>query len=126
MNTDEKNLGERLELIRKSEKLSRSKFGLKVGKSEDAIYNLERGRASVSKEFIELVCNVFNINPSWLNDGVGEMYNISSAVTDITNTLDKILDSEELYDIVNKLINLTDEKIKILSDLVRVLSDNEK
>ena len=114
MNTDEKNLG------------ARSKFGLKVGKSEDAIYNLERGRASVSKEFIELVCNVFNINPSWLNDGVGEMYNISSAVTDITNTLDKILDSEELYDIVNKLINLNDEKIKILSDLVRVLSDNEK
>lgn len=29
MNTDEKNLGERLELIRKSEKLSRSKFGFK-------------------------------------------------------------------------------------------------
>lgn len=120
------NINERLERIRKSEKLSRVKFGKKLGKTEDAIYNLERDRAAISKEFTELVCNTFQINEEWLIYGTGEMYNISPDALKLSGALDKILDSEELSSIMYDIINLNDEKVKILSDLVRVLSENEK
>lgn len=120
------NINERLEHIRKSEKLSRVKFGKKLGKSEDAIYNLERDRATISKEFIELVCNTFEINKEWLMYGTGEMYNISPDALKLSCAFDKILDSEELSALMYDIINLNDEKVKILSDLVRVLAENEK
>lgn len=120
------NINERLESIRKSEKLSRSKFGLKVGKTEDAIYNLERNRASISKEFIELVCNTFNINKEWLVNGTGQMYNISQDTLDMSNVFDKIINSEELYKLVHDITELSEEKVKVLSDLVEILYDSEK
>lgn len=119
-------ISERLESIRKSEKLSRSKFGLKVGKTEDAIYNLERDRASISKEFIELVCNTFNVNKDWLINGSGQMYDISQDTLDKSNVLDKIINSEELYNLVHDITELSDEKVKVLSDLVKILYDSEK
>lgn len=120
------NINERLESIRKSEKLSRSKFGLKVGKTEDAIYNLERNRASISKEFIALVCNTFNINKEWLLNGTGQMYNISQDTLDMSNVFDKIINSEELYKLVHDITELSEEKVKVLSDLVEILYDSEK
>ena len=120
------NINERLESIRKSEKLSRSKFGLKVGKTEDAIYNLERNRASISKEFIELVCNTFNINKEWLLNGTGQMYSISQDTLDMSNVFDKIINSEELYKLVHDITELSEEKVKVLSDLVEILYDSEK
>lgn len=120
------NINERLESIRKSERLSRSKFGLKVGKTEDAIYNLERNRASISKEFIELVCNTFNINKEWLVNGNGQMYNISQDTLDMSNVFDKIINSEELYKLVHDITELSEEKVKVLSDLVEILYDSEK
>lgn len=120
------NINERLESIRKSEKLSRSKFGLKVGKTEDAIYNLERNRASISKEFIELVCNTFNINKDWLLNGTGQMYNISQDTLDMSNVFDKIINSEELYKLVHDITELSEEKVKVLSDLVEILYNSEK
>lgn len=117
---------ERLEHIRKSEKLSRTKFGRKLGKSEDAIYNLERARASISDEFIELVCTTFNINKDWLVNGSGEMYDISPESLKLSGAFDKILDSKDLSVLVSQILTLSDEKIKVLSDLVQVLSENEK
>lgn len=120
------NINERLESIRKSERLSRSKFGLKVGKTEDAIYNLERNRASISKEFIELVCNTFNVNKEWLLNGTGQMYNISQDTLDMSNVFDKIISSEELYKLVHDITELSEEKVKVLSDLVEILYDSEK
>lgn len=120
------NINERLESIRKSERLSRSKFGLKVGKTEDAIYNLERNRASISKEFIELVCNTFNVNKEWLLNGTGQMYNISQDTLDMSNVFDKIINSEELYKLVHDITELSEEKVKVLSDLVEILYDSEK
>lgn len=119
-------INERLESIRKSEKLSRSKFGLKVGKTEDAIYNLERNRASISKEFIELVCNTFNINKEWLVNGSGQMYNISQESLDMSGVLDRIINSEELYKLVHDITELSEEKVKVLSDLVEILYNSEK
>lgn len=120
------NIPERLECIRLKEKLSRNKFGAKLDKSGDAIYNLERGRSTIEDDFLDLVCKVYSINKSWLVSGIGEMYNISPENLEISSTLDKIIDSEDLSNLVSKIVKLSPYKVKVLNDLVDIMHENEK
>ncbi|WP_270505575.1 helix-turn-helix domain-containing protein [Paraclostridium sordellii] len=117
---------ERLERIRLREKLSRNKFGAKLGKSGDAIYNLERGRSTIEDDFLESVCKVYSVNKKWLTDGIGNMYNVSPENLEISNSLDKIIDSEELSSLVSKIVRLSPYKVKVLNDLVDIMHENEK
>lgn len=112
------NINERLEYIRKTEKLSRSKFGLKLGKTEDAIYSLEKNRVSISKEFIELVCNTFNINKEWILKGTGEMYNT-------TDCLD-INVPDEIKEMIRKFMTLNENDQEKLNKILDVfISESE-
>lgn len=112
------NINERLEYIRKTEKLSRSKFGLKLGKTEDAIYNLEKNRASISKEFIELVCNTFNINKEWILKGTGEMYNTTDFID--------INVPDEIKEMIRKFMTLNEKDQEKLNKILDVfISESE-
>ncbi|WP_243115001.1 helix-turn-helix domain-containing protein [Paraclostridium sordellii] len=117
---------ERIEFLRKKQKLSRSKFGKKLGKSGDAIYNLERGRSSIDSELIENLCKTFHVNENWFIKGEGDMYNISPESSKLSNTFNTIIDSEELSELVSKIVVLSPNKIKVLNDLVDIMHENEK
>lgn len=119
-------ISSRIEELRTAEDLSRGNFGKKIGKTVDAIYNLERGRASIKPELIDLICKTFYVNRDWLVNGEGEMYYISKESLDLGGTISKILDSEQLSILTSQLVNLSDEKIKVIEDLVKLLSENEK
>ena len=47
---NEKEIGKRIEFIRKKEKLSRREFGKMINKSEDAVYNIEKARAKLNED----------------------------------------------------------------------------
>ena len=51
---NEKEIGKRIEFIRKKEKLSRREFGKMINKSEDAVYNIEKARAKLNEDLIDL------------------------------------------------------------------------
>lgn len=119
-------IGMRIEELRKSEKLSRPKFGKKIGRTDDAIYNIEKGRAKIADETLELICDIFRVNKIWLEKGEGEMYKIKPSDLRFGEAVDRIIDSEELSSIVMDLIKLSDEKIDIIKKLVSILSENEK
>lgn len=118
---------ERLEYVRKKEKLSRTKFGIKLGnKSEDTIYNLERGRTTITNDIIEEVCKTFKINKEWLENGTGDIYDVSPESLQISDSLSKVIDSEELSELVSKLTKLSRDKIKVINALVDLMPENEK
>lgn len=119
-------VNERIELVRHSEGLSRKDFGIKINKSADAVYNLERGRASINLDTIDLICDSFYVNKNWLLNEDGEMYSIDESNINVGNTVSKILESKKLSVLVNQLVNLNDEKLKVIHDLVNLLSENEK
>ena len=73
---NEKDIGKRIEFIRKKEKLSRREFGKIVNKSEDAVYNIEKARAKISDDIIYSICNIFHINKDWLINGEDGMLEI--------------------------------------------------
>lgn len=115
---------DRIRELRTKEGLSRLDFGEKIGKTSDAVYNLEKGRARISKEVISLICKIFRVNENWILSGEGEMYAMKSDFK-LGEAFDNIIDSEELTEIVCDLISLNDEKISIIRNLVRVLKTND-
>lgn len=69
-------IGERLREARKELKLSRDKFGERVGVRRDVVANMELGRVDMSQKdlLLDLICSTYNINCTWLKTGAGKMF----------------------------------------------------
>lgn len=66
---------DRLFWLRKSElKLSREKFGERVGMSGSEIRNIEDGVTRLKENKIPLICREFGVNRAWLETGEGEPF----------------------------------------------------
>lgn len=52
--------------------LTQEEFGEKIGLSKSGISNIENGTRNVSSRHIKLICNVFNVNESWLTTGIDD------------------------------------------------------
>jgi transcriptional regulator with XRE-family HTH domain len=73
MNTN-KNIAERLKLVRKSLKLTQKQLADIIGISQGFYANIEKSRYKIDHEHIIQLSNNFNINPTWLLTGEGEMF----------------------------------------------------
>lgn len=67
-------IGQRVRQLRKELKLSQPAFGEKLGVSKDVIVNIELERAPIKELMIKMICKTFNVNPLWLEEGMGEMF----------------------------------------------------
>lgn len=67
------NLKDRIKEIRKSEQLTQSEFGARVGVKGNTIGNYEMGLRTPSEAVIFSICREFNVNENWLRTGEGEM-----------------------------------------------------
>lgn len=75
-------MNERIRAVREALGLSRNKFGEKFYVSQDVINNLERGRVTPTKEYINGICQQYNVNEHWLRTGEGEMFQPQPASLD--------------------------------------------
>lgn len=62
----------RIKELRTRLKLTQEEFGEKIGLSKSGISNIENGTRNVSSRHIKLICNVFNVNESWLTTGIDD------------------------------------------------------
>lgn len=69
-------VGDRVKEIRKAsgEYKTLEKFGAKIGLSKTAISDIENGRRNLTEQSFKSICREFDVNPSWLRDGSGEMF----------------------------------------------------
>lgn len=78
---------ERIKKIRKDSNLNQSEFGSILGVSRDAIATYESGRVIPDAAKRMLICEKFNVNPEWLeNGGDAEPYK-ASLVSQLTTAL---------------------------------------
>jgi transcriptional regulator with XRE-family HTH domain len=61
-------------LIREAFGLSQKEFGAKIGLSRIAVSSLERGITALNDEIKGLLCDVYRVNPLWLEGWAGEMF----------------------------------------------------
>ncbi len=79
---------DRLKQLRKELKLSQAAFAKSLGLSQSAIGDIESGRNALNERNFNAICREFNVNPTWLRDGVGEMFVTPSALDKLTAEYD--------------------------------------
>ena len=81
--------GERIKQIRKNNGMTLEQFGNILGVTKVAISNIENGKRNVTEQMRKSICREFNINPTWLETGEGDMF--ISRSNDVIRRLSKIL-----------------------------------
>lgn len=86
---------ERVREVRKSLGLTLEKFGERVGVKKNAISAIENGRNSLTEQMSRTICLEFNVNPSWLTTGNGEMFIEND--NDVMERIDRIMTGENEF-----------------------------
>ena len=90
----------RLKELRKHLNLSQKSFAQKIGITDSGLSNLESGKRNLTEQTIISICREFNVNRSWLVEGVGDMF------TDIPKTaLDELAKQFELSETEKELVS---------------------
>jgi len=69
-----KGIGKRLKELRKALGLSQREFGEKIGRTLRAIQNYEAEQRVPDETTLKLIEILFNVNPEWLREGKGEIF----------------------------------------------------
>ena len=72
-NLSTEKINNRIKFIRKKNFLTQTEFGIKIGLKQRTIADIESGRTTLTERNFEAICRVFNVNPEWLRDNVGEI-----------------------------------------------------
>lgn len=95
---------ERIKILRTDYlKLSRNKFGDRLGVSQDVINNIESNRLArpdQKEPLYKLICKEFNVNYFWLTEGIGDDPFVGLPET----ALDEIVEEYKLDDLDKQLI----------------------
>lgn len=69
----------KIKAVREALKLSQREFGEKLGVSRDVISNLEYDRVQPKELLLRHICQLYGVNPHWLETGEGEMFDSNPA-----------------------------------------------
>ncbi len=88
-------MNERLNLLRKTLKISQEEFGKRLGVTGASISRLEKGERNITEQMIKSICREFNVDYIWLTTGEGEMFVDSD--DDIMESIDRIMSGENEF-----------------------------
>lgn len=122
-------MNKRLKELREFLGLSMDKFGSRIGVTRSAISKMESGASKMSDQSIMSICREFNVNPSWLTEGQGEMFlNIPDTLIDEI-ALEYNLDSDERI-LVKEFVTLNPEHRKgvctYIKNVVVAMNNHDK
>lgn len=67
-------IGDRIYYLRKELNLSQEAFGNKIGIKKASVSLIEKGKNNPSEQTVKSICREFNVNYSWLMNGMGEIF----------------------------------------------------
>lgn len=125
-------MNERIKELRKELGLTLKKFGERVGISEGAVSNIEKGNRNVTDQMFKSICREFNVNPDWLRTGEGDKFNLpedetAAIVSELLEETTPFYD--HIINIVKTYRDLDDASQKVLDNFILQLyknSQNEK
>lgn len=115
------NINERIRNLRKSLKLSQEEFGNRLGVTKASISRLESGINNVTEQMIRSVCREYNVNYSWLKEGIGDMF--VSTDDSVANRIDDLLagENETAKALFRAFASLDDSDWKVVQKIINEL-----
>lgn len=120
---------DRLKELRKTLKLSQTKFGEGIGVGLGVIRNLEDGITEPSTALVDLMSKVYNVDVVWLETGDGEMFRKMTRREKIAAFVSEALADESdsfRSDLILTLSALSDDGWKKLRDVIREFKKAEE
>lgn len=113
---------DRLKELRKTLKLSQTKFGEGIGVGLGVVRNLEDGITEPSTALVDLMSKVYNVDVVWLETGDGEMFRKMTRREKIASFVGEALADESdsfRSEFILTLSALSDDGWKKLRDVIR-------
>lgn len=119
-------IGERIKEVRDSEKMTLAAFGDRIGISNPAVSNIEKGKTNPSEQTIRAIVREFNVNEVWLRSGEGERDKKISRKEEIGLYVRKLLKGEcsELEEtLISFMANTSVDEWKMLTEMLKRLNE---
>lgn len=94
---------ERIKLLRKILLLSQTAFAEKLGMTMQGVQKWEAKKVEIKESSLMLLENIYNVNPSWLRTGVGEMFNSAEGSVSAGSSRALTLHEETIIKYYNEL-----------------------
>ena len=114
-------MNERLKKLRKALDLTQQEFADRIGVKRNTIAMYEMGKTTPSETVILSICREFNVNESWLRDGIGEMFVEQTMDEQIEEFVGTLLQNEEdsfKRRLISGLAALDETGWKVLEDFL--------
>lgn len=114
-------MNERLKKLRKALDLTQQEFADRIGIARGNVGAYEVNKNAPSDAVISLICREFNVNESWLRDGIGEMFVEQTMDEQIEEFVGTLLQNEEdsfKRRLISGLAALDETGWKVLEDFL--------
>lgn len=115
-------MAERLQLIIDQSKFNKTEFAREIKVTQGFISQVCAGKSNLSQRTIDMICQKFDVNKNWLENGTGEMYRNISRVEEISAFIGRILgdgDAEFQRGFVAALAKLSVEEWSVLEKIAK-------
>lgn len=121
-------MNERLKNLRKTLNLTQKEFGEKIGVTNFTISDIEKGKLSLTERNQNLICEKFNVNKEWLENGTGEMFLPILPVDEFSQILSEIEESDDEFikNFLKVYWQLDDSGKKVIKAFVQALANEQK
>lgn len=108
-------MNDRIRLIRKNLRLTQSEFGKQIGCSQTAVAKYESGMVVPDQPIRLLICQKYNINPTWLETGEGKPYK-EGLIPELVHALRQMPDVQAALE--RLLPRMTDDDWRLINEAV--------
>jgi transcriptional regulator with XRE-family HTH domain len=85
-------MNQRIKYIRKTLGLTQQEFGSRLGVTDGAITNIEKGKRKITEQMQLAICREYGVNSIWLRTGEGQPFD--SEQTDLDRVIDALMAGE--------------------------------
>ncbi|CDC28324.1 MAG: helix-turn-helix transcriptional regulator [Anaerotignum sp.] len=116
-------MNKRLKKLRKELHMTQKDFGKKIGLTNAAISDIEKGKTGLTERNQNLICEKLNVNKEWLLYGNGEMFLPELPENELTHILTEIqfCNDKFIKDFICAYWNLSEDAKKILQKYIHHL-----
>ncbi len=119
-------MNERIKELRKFFGLTLEKFGARLGVGKTAISKIEKGENNVTDQMFLAICREYNVNPLWLEKGIGPMFLERSEDEEYTDAAKKLSDDPLIVSCLVEYAKLRPEEQAVIHKYITNLLSRYK
>lgn len=121
----EETIGQRILKVRKALGFNMEQFGERIGVTKGSVNNIEKDRNMPSQVTIRSICREFNVDYTWLTEGIGDDMFITGEKSKIDRIIEEYGLSEKERPLVEGYLNAPESVRRQVADYLNSIVERE-